>query len=179
MVVGFSKENIKKRNFIPKIWGSINEVILSADPSGKDWEVQNGVKLMRQECLDLGHLTPHDEYRVKRHTIRKKAKRIYKKGDRLHFAMGVRSPDYYQFFPTVIARKVQRIIIRYEERGDLMIIIDDMKVNLQFEKIRLAWNDGFENYSDFKEYFITACLAEPNHEFIGYLIWWGKGEEYS
>jgi hypothetical protein len=97
------------------------------------------------------------------HTIREDPKRRWKPGMKIHFANGVRTPDYNQFQGGVCTC-VQKITITHTGYGyDSEIYLNDNPLDIM-SMTRIALNDGFPSLSRFLEWF--------NTDFTGYLIHW-------
>jgi hypothetical protein len=104
---------------------------------------------------------------IKIHTIREDKHNRWKKGNKIHFATGVRTKDYNQFKNTGVCYSTQAITIRYptEYFNDVRIRIDGILMSVA-ETQRIAHNDGFEN--------LAAFLIWFNSDFDGKIIHWTK-----
>lgn len=99
------------------------------------------------------------------HTIREDQHRRWREGMDIHFATGLRTPQYNQF-ESGVCSGVQEIRmlyhnIRYMYRP--VIHIDDRQLDLQEAKI-FARNDGFDSWEQFKQWF--------DEDFKGRIIHW-------
>ena len=102
----------------------------------------------------------------KKHTIRKDKNDRWKPGMKIHFATGVRTRLYHQFKEDV-CRSTQKIRILYDNippMGNVATItIDDRAITI-YELRTLAVNDGFEDVSEFLNWF--------DEDFEGKIIHW-------
>lgn len=110
------------------------------------------------------------------HTIREDKHRRWRKGMTIHFATGVRTPDYWQF-EEMTCKSIQDIkIINKVLMGDRikhiththheyrpLVIVDDRALSYDEAK-ELSKKDGFDSFSDFKKWF--------DEDFEGRLIHW-------
>lgn len=104
---------------------------------------------------------------TKIHTIRKDIPNRWKVGNKIHFATGVRTKNYNQFYEGK-CKGIQKIFIRYLNE-EILIYINDRKLPLlQSQAEQLAVNDGFESLYHFSEWF--------NKEFTGKIIHWTSFE---
>lgn len=94
------------------------------------------------------------------HTIREDTKNKWKAGRDIHFAIGVRTRDYWQFAPVVKCKSIQHIKIC---RIFQTVVIDDRA--LKWDEIsELAKNDGFDSVGEFWNWF--------DRDFTGKIIHW-------
>ena len=102
----------------------------------------------------------------KKHTIRIDKNDRWKPGMKIHFATGVRTRLYHQFYECFCksVQNIQIVHLRYSLLvNKTLIFIDDRQ--LSFDEIELlAINDGFEDVSDFLNWF--------NENFEGKIIHW-------
>lgn len=156
MICGF-KQNFKNgapTYFAEKIWSNrLNNIIdlkdfIFADKKRKKW--------FNKSFNYIRIFVP------KLHTIREDLNNRYKVGQKLQLAYNVRTKDYLQFHPDIEIKSIQEIkIIYHKELAWPMVIID--KKNLTFCEIeKLAINDGFDDVSNFFEWF--------NKDFKGKII---------
>lgn len=110
-----------------------------------------------------------DETKI--HTLRQDLHDRWKTGNKIHFATGVRTPNYNQF-KEGICKGVQRISFYNPaiEYGDgsiwemgLRFIVDGKNVTEEIQK-EIALNDGFDSLEDMLKWF--------NYSFIGKIIHW-------
>jgi hypothetical protein len=100
------------------------------------------------------------------HTIRLDPHDRWKSGKKIHFATGVRTPEYKQFWEGKCI-SVQRIEIKYYPRLPFPeIYIDDKEIDYYSTGILLFQNDGFSTQRTFLEWF--------NQDFKGKIIHWTK-----
>ena len=102
----------------------------------------------------------------KKHTIRKDKNDRWKPGMKIHFATGVRTRLYHQFKEGV-CKSIQKIEIMYDNislNGEFVSILVDGRL-IGFDEVEtLALNDGFEDVSEFLNWF--------NEDFEGKIIHW-------
>ena len=102
----------------------------------------------------------------KKHTIRKDENDRWKPGMKIHFATGVRTKLYHQFYEG-FCKSTQRIIILYDNIqriGNVVnVSIDGRSISWK-ELETLAINDGFESVSEFLNWF--------DKDFKGKIIHW-------
>lgn len=96
---------------------------------------------------------------LKIHTIRTDKHNRWRKGNKIHFATGIRTKDYKQFYEGV-CKGTQDIVI------DGKYITIDGRLLSDNDVIQLAKNDGFDNVGDFYKFF--------NSYFAGKIIHWGN-----
>ena len=117
----------------------------------------------------------------KLHTIREDKNNRWKAGNLIHPVVKNRTPQRFQFMPTINCVSTQKIEIKYTRSGEnseTRVLVDGKyfyfrSVNKNnellsssniFEMQKLAINDGFRNIDDFFEYFKT--------DFTGKIIHW-------
>lgn len=102
----------------------------------------------------------------KKHTIRKDENDRWKPGMKIHFATGVRTKLYHQFYEG-FCKSTQKIQILWDNislNGEFIsILIDGRLIDLD-EVETLAINDGFEDVSEFLNWF--------SEDFEGKIIHW-------
>jgi len=114
----------------------------------------------------------------KRHTIRQDINKRWKVGNDIHFATGVRTKNYNQFYKSR-CKKVDEIEIIWNHpfradfnssscvmidgKGYFSVIVNGKRLGYS-EMSNLAKNDGFDNVEDFADWF--------NADFTGRLIHW-------
>ena len=116
----------------------------------------------------------------KKHTIREDKKNRWKVGKDIHFAIGTRTKNYFQFAPVLKVKSIQKIQITHKEKEshsytnvflkddryfykDIDVYVDEILLDIGLVSV-LAINDGFDSLSDFFEYF--------NEDFTGKIIHW-------
>ena len=102
----------------------------------------------------------------KKHTIREDKHDRWKAGRIIHFAIGVRTRLYHQFYEG-FCKSTQKIQILWDNislNGEFVsILIDGRLIDLD-EVETLAINDGFEDVSEFLNWF--------SEDFEGKIIHW-------
>ncbi|MFV8370848.1 hypothetical protein [Flavobacterium sp. LB2P74] len=174
MILGFSTQlNGKPTYFVEKIHKGFRlmELIMKAgiDPSTHYPPNYNYVA--------------KDKLAHKIHTIREDKKERWKPGTKIDFFINCRQKDMFRFAPVLPVVSVQEIFMT--RRGtfieisiakiDSYIGEDDFQLNgLQIEQ--LALNDGFDEYNDFRIYFLEVIekngKATGNYWFKGKIIHW-------
>jgi hypothetical protein len=101
----------------------------------------------------------------KHHTIRRYEKNKWKQGNKIHPVIYNRTPQRFQFAPTLNCISIQQIKITYtaENWRQPWVIVDGILLTGP-EIESLAINDGFDNVKDFFNYF--------NENFTGKIIHW-------
>ena len=102
----------------------------------------------------------------KQHTIRKDKNDRWKPGMKIHFATGVRTKLYHQFKEGVCisTQKIQILWDNISLNGEFVsILVDGHLIDLD-EVETLAINDGFEDVSEFLNWF--------DEDFEGKIIHW-------
>jgi hypothetical protein len=113
---------------------------------------------------------------IKIHTIRQHRKRPFKIGDILFHYENWRSPEVEMFHTNKCLYLEDIKITKCREgcRVVLWILIGNFYIISEDELNTLAINDGFDNYEDFKNYFIKSGLP-----FKGQIIGWKEGINYA
>lgn len=104
---------------------------------------------------------------AKIHTIRNDKSNRWRTGKKIHFATGVRTKYYDQFFEgeCVSTQDIEINVYRDNVVGTCMVIIIDGRIIKDLKEIsRLATNDGFVNIKEFYSWF--------NKSFKGKIIHW-------
>lgn len=108
----------------------------------------------------------------KKHTIREDKKNLWKAGNNIHFVIGNRTKNRFQFAPVIKVKSIQKIVIkpnyRFVEYDNTEVVSSPIKIdnrNLKASEIKaLALNDGFDSVEDFFSWF--------NKDFTGKIIHW-------
>lgn len=119
---------------------------------------------------------------IKIHTIRRHRKKPFKVGDTLYHYKNWRTRDVkkiceniclyiadIEIRPLRVATKNNRHIYQF---GFFDVYINGRKIDLILNN-KLAKNDGFDSYENFKDFFIKAGLP-----FYGQIIGWKEGINY-
>lgn len=158
MTLAFSTHiNGQPNYFIEKIWESIFRNNLVPEP---DTEQSNYIQAYQEKFG--GEWDCKDPYKrmvyTKDHTIRADPHGLWKPGMLIHPVIHNRTPNRFQFAPTIPCTAVQTIVIS----------MDEIKVDGKRQTARccdmIAQRDGFDNIRAFVEYF--------NGSFSGKLIHW-------
>lgn len=134
-------------HFVEKIWEGIrdpndNSEILFYSDNGKRFD-------------------PYSAYAPKIHTIREDPHNRWKVGMKIHPVIGNRTPNRFQFAPTLTCTCADKIWITPDARFRVILdghILTDQEIHT------LALNDGFESVKQFFQWF--------NEPFVGKLIHW-------
>ncbi len=169
MILSFkTKINGKPTYFIEKIWESI---------------LQKGIQFKASE-MKIGMEALPEDYKVKTHhpklhTIRKDEKNRWKVGTMIDYFINARTKNMFRFAPRIPVKSIQLIkIIHRPQHTDLYIddkLIESLWVDgfsfrvysTEFDCpifYSLARNDGFDDISEFLEYF--------NDHFEGKIVHW-------
>lgn len=99
---------------------------------------------------------------TKIHTIRADTHNRWKAGNKIHFATGIRTPQYKQFHEGVCT-SVEPILL-CNVQGSVVVYIDEV---WKYVIEKLTANDGL-SYNEFRDWFV------PNNgdEFTGKIIHW-------
>lgn len=100
---------------------------------------------------------------TKIHTIRLDPHNRWKPGNKIHFATGLRTKNYKQFFEGE-CKSIQSIKIIWLELAIYPKVFVDNKQVDPFIIEKLSMNDGFDNSSNFRKWFIK--------DFEGKIIHW-------
>lgn len=183
MILPFSTQiNAQPTYFIEKIWeGFLRHNVFGEDDSeflkyfdlykekfGHSWDELPGEKRLEFPKI---------------HTIRKDEKERWQQGVLIDFFINNRSKNAFRFAPRVPLVFTQDIFIT--RRGSLLeisiakpgsyICSEDFMLNAGQQEL-LAKNDGFHDYEDFRNYFISVIeengKATGNYCFSGKIIHW-------
>lgn len=166
MILPFSQElNGKPTLFPQKIWKGLNLGIGNYQinyQTRKKWMDKCNSRIDLFEKIWIYDLKP------KIHTIRKDEKNRWKAGNKIHLAINNRTPNYFQFAPTLECKGIQDFEIIYVKASNNynqfpIVAIDGWQLPTP-HIIELAENDGFDNVHDFLDYF--------NEDFKGKIIHW-------
>lgn len=170
MTLSFSQQiNGNPNYFVQKIWKSIKANI-RLEPLDYEWYE---AKAKRQFNFDI---TKPTQVNAKDHTIRVDPHKRWRAGMSIHPVISNRTPNRFQFAPTIKCVSVQRIDIKdvtdkSKTGADLNYVyvikhrVGDVDFYLAYEVYvdgkrlmsdvieRLAINDGFESADSFFEYF--------------------------
>ncbi len=173
MILSFKTEiNGKPTYFVEKIHKGLRDYkhnIYGLDPSIHYPPNYNFI--VKDRCLS------------KIHTIRKDEKNRWKPGMMIDFFINARQRDMFQFAPRIQVVSEQDVFMTV--RGSMLEITiakvgsyiggDDFYLDA-FQKGKLAQNDGFDDYNDFRTYFINAIKENGkktgNYWFSGKIIHW-------
>lgn len=159
MTLSFTQTIKGKPNyFVHKIWrGILNHKIIDADFVASCY--QPYFKKFGETCPMMDGL----DIPEKIHTIRQDPKRRWIPGKIIHPVINNRTPNRFQFAPTIPCKSTQRIDIipggwRPEVRIDGMpFYYWDGEIEVNYKGLnQLAINDGFESVDDFCNYFKTG-----------------------
>lgn len=155
-------------HFVEKIWEGLEITENEYDT----WLGEDGI--INREMGGNFNLGYPNEWRPKIHTIREDKHDRWRAGMKIHMAIGNRTPNRFQFAPTLVCMGVQEIVITEK----IMTVYDCIKLNdgrvftiqvdgkhLPMHRITdLAINDGFDSVDQFFQWF--------NEDFEGKLIGW-------
>lgn len=146
--------------FPEKIWYSIASEI--SDEEYYKWHGEEGIL-----NYNMGNNFNDSIFNInpKLHTIRKDSKNRWKAGNIIHPVINNRTPQRFQFAPTLECIAIQNIEIVHHGNYaiDPYVFIDD-NVLTDEQVEQLAINDGFDSTHDFFEWF--------NEDFKGKIIHW-------
>ncbi|GIZ10265.1 hypothetical protein FUMI01_29890 [Flavobacterium sp. UMI-01] len=161
-----------------KIWAVLQTRFAEITPEGKKY-------LFPPEyfqCLDKGFQNTKP-FHPKLHTIRLDEKDRWKTGTMIDFFINCRQKDMFRFAPRIPVVSVQEIFMT--RRGSILEISiakvdsyigdDDFQLDA-FQQGDLALNDGFDDYNDFRNYFLDIIEKKGketgNYWFKGKIIHW-------
>lgn len=160
----------KPTYFVDKIWQSIHSNFRT------DSESKYSVPRYPKEyylSIEKGLITMYKRD-PKKHTIREDKKNLWKAGNNIHFVIGNRTKNRFQFAPVIPCKSTQRIQIFWSNTSFCDVFVDSKKLgrfdpvgleHYQYEKLKeLAINDGFDSVEDFFSWF--------NKDFTGKIIHW-------
>jgi hypothetical protein len=167
MTLSFAEQlNQKATHFVEKIWQSLltDNIEMNAFLFSEK---------LKQIIPKIGKMKVGD-FHQKRHTIREDKSNKWKAGNDIHMVINNRTPDRFQFAPTIKCISTQLIWIKSLEKKILVEnYIDDNKTipdnffwkELQEDEVlSLIKNDGFDSVDEFWNYF--------NKDFSGKIIHW-------
>lgn len=155
MILSFST-NIDGRQtyFVEKIWDGLlrNDHVIS---NSIYTNYMNKHKKRFGKPWDLVNKVGPQIHFPKIHTIRQDSYNRWKVGMPIHFTINNRTKNSFKFAPIIPVTRIQKIIFDYFPRTDsFYVCIDGHYVISDYDRRILAMNDGFDNYDDFKKYFI-------------------------
>lgn len=160
MTLGFTtKIKNKPTYFVEKIWQSLLSKNVSMNM--KEFiEIANKCKAIKEYVVGSKP--------AKIHTIRADPKNRWKVGNKIHFVIGNRTKNRFQFAPIINVVSIQSFKIEWKRSIDmknrwLKITIDGKEISGQ-QIVDLVQNDGFDTYTDFCNYF--------KEDFEGKIIHW-------
>lgn len=184
MILSFSTQlNGKATHFVAKIWQGLFPI------------TQKGVDIpvwfpIIKECRDKGLIPPGKTIeesligiKSKIHTIREDKTNRWKPGMMIDFFINARQKNMFRFAPRIQVVSIQEIFMT--RRGSMLEITiaeegsyiggDDFYVDA-FNQGKLSINDGFDEYDDFRNYFINVIeengKSTGNYWFKGIIIHW-------
>lgn len=92
----------------------------------------------------------YEGYKPKIHTLRGNFR--FKPGMVIHFAIGVRTKLYYEFYKDTCKSTQTVVIVNIPNIGIPYIFIDGRRLNHN-EELVFAYNDGFNSIEDFARWF--------------------------
>lgn len=159
MILSFKTQiNGKPTYFVEKILKTFSE---------RDCE--NSDREMLKEAILNGYLDPfkYDEVKPKLHTIRTDEKNRWKPEIMIDFFINARQKNMFQFAPRIPLKGKQRIYMTFIQGRFEMSVDDKYMYYPEIEK--LAINDGFDSYEDFRDYFINEMVEGY---YGGYILHW-------
>ncbi|WP_407483683.1 hypothetical protein [Elizabethkingia anophelis] len=142
--------------------------------------IKNKIIPAYKEFFECYKISPNlIELKPKIHTIREDSADRWDAGKMIDFFVGTRTKNMFRFAPRIKCISIQEIFMT--RRGSMLEITiakpgsyiggDDFYLDA-FKNGLLAQNDGFEEYNDFRNYFIE--LIEKNGKETG--NYWFKGK---
>lgn len=151
----------KPTYFVDKIWQSIHSNFRT------DSESKYSVPRYPKEyylSIEKGLITMYKR-EPKKHSIREDKKNLWKAGNNIHFVIGNRTKNRFQFAPVIKVKSTQKIEILHGLKSDKQAFVTVDGKTLHIAEIeQLAINDGFDSVDDFFAWF--------NKDFTGKIIHW-------
>lgn len=178
MTLPFSTQlNGKPTYFVEKIWKGLPLTELSIEDYEYNWDNSS------KHSTHLVDWTKYWSEKPKFHTIREDKNNRWKAGKDIHFYINNRTKNAFQFAPVLPVVSTQEIFMT--RRGSMLEISiakvdsyiggDDFQLDA-FQQGELALNDGFDEYDDFRNYFLEAIKKNGketgNYWFKGKIIHW-------
>ena len=110
---------------------------------------------------------------TKIHTVREDGTNRWKRGNKIHAATGVRTPNY-NCFKEMQCVSVQRVFMTYAYNDLIQVSIGGRELHTDQERLEFAQNDGFAEWKDFYNWFFPLIQKHPNKCFSGKVIHWTK-----
>lgn len=148
--------------FIEKIWACLYYGIIDFDTEFNKYNQKFKEKFKGSIFVNFGVTCP------KRHTIRKDEKNLWKAGKKIHPVINNRTPNRFQFAPTIQCVSTQAIEIVWNYNNSSQkekqpgIFIDGKEIDFE-TLVNLAKNDGFDTVVDFLQYFDTNFTGKIIH----------------
>lgn len=157
MILPFSTQlNGKPTYFVEKIIiGLVNNELCSLDYASE---------VLNRPMTEIRRLSQV----AKLHTIRADKNDRWYEGVTIDFYINNRQPNMFRFAPRITCSSTQDIFMTNYE-GRFQITVDDDTQMYYPDIEKLAINDGFDSYDDFREYFISQMVDEV---FSGKIIHW-------
>ena len=97
------------------------------------------------------------------HTLREDPNGLWKVGNNIHFIINNRTPNRFQFAPVLAVKSIQDVTIssyRTSNFGLGVLIEVDGNYLSSEQTTQFIYNDGFDNLSDFIEWFFPTADVE-------------------
>lgn len=106
---------------------------------------------------------------TKIHTVRQDPNDRWRRGNKIHFATGVRTKNYNEFKEGLCV-SIQKVFMTYSHV--LEISVDDNYLFGYPERLQFAQNDGFDTFEAFEEWFYPLIKVAPGGLYSAKLIHW-------
>lgn len=132
-----------------------------------------------KQNIELYHFDKKILQEIKIHTIRRYRKRPFKLDDILYQYAMQRNKNGYKITENIclyvadIKIILNDILFKNYDIKEICVFINNKKIMSQEKLNKLAKNDGFDYYSEFRDYFIKSGLP-----FRGQIIGWKEGISY-
>jgi hypothetical protein len=109
---------------------------------------------------------------TKIHTIREDKPNRWKRGNKIHFATGVRTKNYNEFkFLMCISTQRVDLSCNFSIGSRVHINVEGKLLNI-VDRLKFAQNDGFETYEDFEGWFMPLIAETGKNIFTAKIIHW-------
>tara|TARA_R110002126_G_scaffold291063_2_gene450238 strand:+ start:37220 stop:37729 length:510 start_codon:yes stop_codon:yes gene_type:complete len=152
----------KKTYFVEKIWACLYYRFIDFDDKFYKYNQEYKEKFQGAIFVNFGITHP------KRHTIRQDKSNRWKAGNKIHPVINNRTPQRFQFAPTIKCVSTQDIEIVWNYNNSSQkeqqpgVFIDGKEIDFE-TLINLAKNDGFDTVIDFLQYFDTNFTGKIIH----------------
>lgn len=166
MILPFSTQiNGKPTYFVEKIWKGLKT--LSPESHSKIIASVSPGEQIKQFPVDID---VYKEVKQKIHTIREDKNDRWQPGVMIDFFINARQKNMFRFAPRIPVVSTQKIFMTYlPHLGNGFEVSVDGKHLYKDTIEKIAINDGFESFEEFRDYFISQMKDDS---FSGKIIHW-------